>query len=286
MRLSRRICIPTIGGFGNQLFTVAFAVQLSKLGHKVTLFSGVDKSQLKNHPTMFNVTKDLSGQLRGLNVAKGASGVMLRGVSKLLGLAVRMGMPLESLVQDMKNVSDIKINTRAVLIRGYFQNPAVLNDAADEIRQIVFSYGSIELPAISDGIIVHYRRGDYLKHGQSFGILADEYFLKCCQEARARGANNKVEIVSDGDPTALAKQLTREGFEVQIGDSSHLSPPELIKRLSSTNRHLVLSNSSLSWWAGALADGIHVYTPKTWFKSIWTCDMHLGEWHQLDSTWA
>lgn len=286
MNVNRRIYVPTTGGFGNQLFTVAFAVRLSKLGHKTTLFSGVEKSQIKGHPTMFNVTKDLSNQLEGPKVAKGAFGALLRAVAKLLGAMSRLGLPASSLLQDMQGVSDLDINPKALFVRGYFQNPSVLKSAASEIRKIVDSYGSTEKPSLSDGIIIHYRRGDYLQHGHSFGILADDFFVKCCQLARTKGAGSQVEIVSDGDFGELAKRLNEEGFKIQKDDSGHLSPPELLRKLASTSRHLVLSNSSLSWWAGALANGVNVYSPQTWFRNIETCDMHLSEWSQLESSWA
>lgn len=286
MKFNRNVYIPTTGGFGNQLFTVAFAVYLSKLGHKTTLFSGVEKSQLKSHPTMFNVTKELGHQLEGPKVAKGAFGALLRAVAKLLGMMSRLGLPASSLLQDMKGVSDLDFNAKAMFIRGYFQNPSVLNSASSEIRKIVDSYVSMEKPSLNDGIIIHYRRGDYLKHGDSFGILADDFFVKCCQLARTKGAGSQVEIVSDGDFGELAKRLKEEGFKIQSDDSGHLNPPELLRKLSSTSRHLVLSNSSLSWWAGALANGVNVYSPQTWFKNIETCDMHLSEWSQLESSWV
>ena len=95
-------------------------------------------------------------------------------------------------------------------------------------------------------VAVHVRRGDRVTPGRMDGVLAPEYFLQVLQRLRANP--DSVLIFSDSPEWCRNAQVF-SGMRVIEEERAHV-----VLRLMSLADDLVLSPSTLSWWAGWLCD--------------------------------
>jgi hypothetical protein len=149
---------------------------------------------------------------------------------------------------------------------GYFQNikyfPTAesfleeLSRATEEVRVRLNKRN--QLPTMYQG--VHVRRGDYIEHNSTFGMLAVDYFVK--------NTTPEIEnvIVSDDGELDFASYLGNKKLFYKL--DQNLSAWEILSILSFSKR-IVISNSSLSYWAAkiTLFRGNKAVIPQPWFKN-------------------
>ena len=168
---------------------------------------------------------------------------------------------------------------------GYFQSSLYFHDYAEDLR-ILFKppqpllVGSIE-SLVGAGMLLqhtwigaHVRRGDYLK--------AAEYHLVCKAEYYTGARTfieNKTNIKQQTcwfteDPEWVKANLFREGDIIVHGNAS------VDFTSLSYFKHLILSNSSYSWWAAWLNSYYYpneervICCPDKWFGPTVVCDDH------------
>ena len=161
-------------------------------------------------------------------------------------------------------------------LMGYFQSSLYFNDYAADLRKLF--YPKPELPAksalslITAGVIrsvdwigAHVRRGDYLK--------AADYHLTCGPEYYKGSRSVIEEELNQGmrvcwfseDPEWVRENLFSEGDTI-IYDSGAVDFTSL-----GQFKHLILSNSSYSWWAAWLNPYCYdqteriICSPDKWF---------------------
>lgn len=148
-----------------------------------------------------------------------------------------------------------------VKLFGYFQTSRYFNEFANEIRerlQVPKLY--LDLYPIPNYACIgaHVRRGDYLTKSEFHLTCSKQYYIS----AREKIGNFPVFWITD-DPDWVRENLEVLGDKVFSGDTLHD-----FTRLSQF-KHLILSNSSFSWWAAWLnplshADRI-ICCPNKWF---------------------
>jgi|688.fasta_scaffold428324_1 hypothetical protein len=136
-------------------------------------------------------------------------------------------------------------------------------------------------------IVIHIRRGDYLKHKNSIGLLSYEYFFKAIQEARKLNPSAELWVFSD-DEVSCERILGKLPFEFKkrIYPSMSISPEEALK-LMSFGTGIILSNSTYSWWAAYLSESANfVIAPAKWLRNL-DDPKHLipNEWILIESSW-
>jgi hypothetical protein len=163
------------------------------------------------------------------------------------------------------------------ILFGYYQSSKYFADVSGEIRQlfepalivkdlVAARYPHLLTPqAKEQSIVVHIRRGDYLKGAnQAFhACCTPEYYERAIQLVKQKhGGTCKLLIFSDDLPWCRA-QTFWHGTDTDFIDEN---TDYLALYLMSQFRYYVISNSTFSWWATWLGESARVVAaPNRWF---------------------
>jgi Glycosyl transferase family 11 len=172
------------------------------------------------------------------------------------------------------------------VLDGYFQRSKYPLATQDELRKRLKSAVDAE-PAAAVG--VHVRMGDYVDRPfvrNRLGLTAPSFFAEAIALARAEVGPLPVRVFTDSPELLdahLGDALPKDAEIAKAGDA-WTALGEM-----SRCRALVMSNSSLSWWAafvGSVLDGreMHVVMPKPWWATPTSADveLRLPGWHQIE----
>ena len=193
------------------------------------------------------------------------------------------------LIQDIQNRT-----TEVVGLDGYWQSLAFFMNAKEEVIEAFGSlskmgstYRGLEnIVSQQTTIGVHVRRGDYItnvKTNNFHGACSLKYYQSALGIILKNFEASSVFLFSD-DPAWAEKNLG--GPKRLVISSQHgLSVTEELKLLSKCS-HLVLSNSSFSWWSAFLRENSlgpspMVIVPEPWFAGIKLASPRLPHWHPL-----
>ena len=147
---------------------------------------------------------------------------------------------------------------------GFFINADVVRDNENtifdelwnKIRRIELT---LELPDLYQA--VHVRRGDFADYADSYGLISPEFYernidrnlpIVLCTDS----IEDSMDVIASIDP------------EIVLGPSE--SNAWQVLRIMAQAEHVVLSNSTLSWWGGFLAakKGGRVIQPQPFYKEV------------------
>lgn len=274
------------GGLGNQLFILAKAISRAQEHHKpVELVT----SLLKIGSLRTSEVDDYADFLLELGVR-----ISNRDLSKI----EKIGLTIYTLLKESRFS---RINSLSWIVDRYFPNLnfgyyQTLNDVRDVSLEMLTFLRFVESKhnyhREGEYIGLHIRRGDYLsKQHWKHGVLSDAYFIKILNEnfAKEKRATQSLKLFSDSnlslDQINLFSSL---GFSSVNIDSSN-SAWEVLFSLKNS-RAIIMSNSSLSWWASwfAACDGkITVFAPFPWSLGFATqMNIYQSGWQLIASEWA
>jgi len=270
---SDSITVESLGGLGNQLFILAYALRLrEETGLPVTLdishhqLSGARQFEL----LPYLPSADLECQtsvLAGLPIAS-------------LLLRVRLSTRTARFDPRIERESSLAFDPRLLhvkrgaRVRAYVQSWRYLPSDISLLTSIV-SQSDGESQQVASQVVqdskgavaIHVRLGDYKKPQarRSHPLLTQEYYGAALSRIRERFGSLKPVIYSDSPSEALeiVRRLPLGKDAVMAPETK--SPIETLCALSSLDA-LVMSNSSLSWWAawrmGFLSE--RIIAPRTW----------------------
>ncbi len=173
-----------------------------------------------------------------------------------------------------------------IMIKGYFQSPQYfpsfiitfknfLSFPTGIEKYILDKYGNIFTP---DHVVIHARRGDYLKYSEIHRPLTEEYYSAAISTIKA----NKYILISDdpqfwnSDSVSLGNTVERITFNEDEITTLYLM---------SKSHNLIIANSSFSWWGAFLAGpNAQVVAPAKWFgpagPPVWK-DIYMPQWKIL-----
>ena len=231
------LSIGLIGGLGNQLFQIAAAYAFAK-DHTLELSFPESWNTSKARPsvweTYFLESKDtwkLIPKEQFISIRWHTVQEKSFGYSKLL---FPKGFPFYKL-------------------KGYFQSSLYFKHYSDEIRSLlqvsdtllntsllILNEVGIQDP---DGWIgAHVRRGDYICSQEFYRVTDAAYFTRARTRIESQIGLRVVCWITE-DPEWVYKNLYKEGDKVLSGDS--LTDFACV----SLFRHIIMSNSTFSWWA-------------------------------------
>jgi hypothetical protein len=180
---------------------------------------------------------------------------------------------------------------------GYFQSSLYFNDYAEDLR-ILFKppqpllVGSIE-SLVKAGMLMqpmwigaHVRRGDYLKAAEYHLVCTANYYTGARIFIETKTNANQQTCWFSEDPEWVKENLFREG-DLIVNTSGPVDFTSL-----TYFKHLILSNSSYSWWAAWLNSYYYphderlICCPDKWFgKSVKNNDQTVREagWFVMDT---
>lgn len=252
-----QLTIGLMGGLGNQLFQIATAYAYAK-EHSMDLVlpdSWYDKSD--RHPVWDTYFRNSS---HGFNL------ISSNHFRNIHWTDIHEKSFSYAPIYHTPGSSNYRLN-------GYFQSSTYFNNHKDEIRILLqipnnlinaaneaFTRTPIHNP---DGwIAAHVRRGDYL-FASNYHVVTDaEYFKKAREEINKRIGPRTVCWITE-DPEWVYKNVHQQGDVVICGDS--MTDFACLSQF----RHIIMSNSTFSWWATWLnpnnyADRV-ICCPNKWF---------------------
>jgi hypothetical protein len=279
-----RIRMHLKGGLGNQLFILAAGLLYSDIRkvNKVVL----DTSLLKR-----DFQRDLA--LNGLDLPKEvvfSSGALhsLRHKRKVNKILMFLGEKIST--EEDFSTHPASANTRC--LEGYFQSYRIADlvkaPMIGVLNSISISNTILRIP--KDFIAVHLRRGDYLSAATMsvHGIVSSRYVTEGISLIQKSLGNLPVVVFTDSPNIAL-RELDRYDGEILILGPEEVSAPEVIAFMSKA-KGLIISNSTLSWWAAWLATRIPegntpiVVRPAKWFAvGIEPKDLLPEEWLSIEN---
>lgn len=293
------------GGLGNQIFQVAAArktnsekiVFLDLLNNERKSFNGYPEifnlklgSRLELvRPTRYHLilrryflwligSTSKPDSLRFLL----ANSKLIKDISSLI-VWMTTGIRTKVLLENRQLPHNTFVNSKhPYFLIGYFQSYEVSTHLETELDSLVPSKLSARLIAQASflesekAVGMHVRRGDYVGH-PTFGLLSNDYFKNVLLSIG--GIDRPIIIFSDS--TVVVSDFLPEPM-IHLGQvcPDNFSASEVLYLMSKCS-DLILSNSSLSWWAGFIAQtrGSNVVAPSPWFKKeIQSADFHVPNW--------
>ncbi len=176
-------------------------------------------------------------------------------------------------------------------LMGYYQSPKYFQSASKELRAL-FAPGADCLATVRERysdllemrervVVVHARRGDYVKAAAHHGPLEPAYYERAMQCTQQKVRNPLYLLVSD-EPMwwmqvmSEIPQLQQHAFRILM-ETDEVVTFALLQQFSA----FIVANSSYSWWTAWLAEGNPVIAPAAWFgpegPKQWE-DIYMNHW--------
>lgn len=154
---------------------------------------------------------------------------------------------------------------------GYFQALDFVKNSAELMKNHLRQKGFFNVlqknwPLFQEeDVLFHIRRGDYTDSTvqKSHGLLSREYFERADRSLLELGAGGRRFVISD-DEDYIRSIAPRHGWISIRTESSN--PWENLVAMSQAP-HLVISNSTFSWWSGWFGD--QAQTATVWAPDVW-----------------
>jgi len=260
-----------LGGLGNQMFQYAFYKSLTKKSRSVkadlTEFEGYALHNGFELERVFNIHLPSVSRFWVNIYDSGNSKFVYRKLRKLLGLkkAFYSENPIFSFDREILEDKTSK------LYWGYWQNASYFKDILPELlndfqfKEPLTGKNLTTLDTIlhSESVALHVRRGDYLNEPLLGGICDLEYFRNAIAIMNQKVADPRYFVFSNDQDWCKAN-LPLSGATFVDWNQSENSYIDM--QLMSNCKHLIISNSSFSWWAATLNNNPQkvIISPKRW----------------------
>jgi hypothetical protein len=298
--------VVLLGGFGNQLFQLAFALERysdqpfkleTSFGSARLALDG--KLDLQNYRLPSNVSVINVGAGRvtrkllnlALRISIGQANLRVKfGFACAISLLLKIVQRRNSRLVCSSGVGFSELNYRKSnrndLVLGYFQSARFLSQRTIEVlrnmecaQQIAGYEDYREMAHDQKPIVVHVRLGDYeLEKG--IGLLPNSYYIDALEVALKEYPDSPIWVFSNDLPKTKERFLDLQFKDVLFIEDNWNSASATfeVMRLGSA---FVIANSSFSYWAAMLSKDPNplVIAPKPWFQGTLSPNAILpGNW--------
>jgi hypothetical protein len=239
------------GGLGNQLFQFATFYQISYLKNKkLIVYIGFYSQKKKNNTKRnYHIRLIKQNQIKVLNY------------NFFLELIFKILFKINFLINTEPKTVKTKMNIG--LLDGYFQDFNFFDSNKEIKEKIRTAFSSSNL--IKKTIGIHIRRGDYLlaenkKYFKSCGI---KYYQDSINFISSQININEFEILIFSDDIKWCKKNLDFNQKIKFIKNDEITDFKLMSRCE----HLIISNSTFSWWAAYINNSSNriVCAPKNWY---------------------
>jgi len=278
------VIVKLMGGLGNQLFQYAAARRIA-LKHDTEV--AFDMSWFQNTPPQdthrefelnhFNISARIASPIEIAEIGGSCDSFLLKA---LLRLGTITGLCRyhqyrfdERELGYQTDLSDLNDN---VYLHGYWQSELYFKDIEDTIRND-FSFKSapfgsnlslIKRLVSKESVAIHFRRGDYDSNPLAagyHGYPGHSYYYNAMKIISDMCMRPRFYVFSD-DPEWVKREIV---FPIDVEYVTHNLSKDSYEdlRLMTNCKHVILANSSFSWWGGWLGSNPDriVIAPKRWF---------------------
>ena len=274
------------GGIGNQLFQFAYA---RKLALELGGFVSLDLRTLPSRGQQAGSSiTDLDIEFLGAISSKSRVKSYIRKPFVLRSFRQQSTPFSDFLLRVDKN--PLSSARRRIRVANYFQDksavefysgakPISLREPKDLVQR---EYATVGSPGV---VTVHHRLGDTLSLRESRGQLGEKFFQDSIELLRNElGDIRELYVYSD------TPELSKELLERWLPDirktwaPDGLSAAHVLTALARA-KHLILSNSTMSWWAAAAGEHENIITPSKWDR-LGNDSLILDNWIKIYPDWA
>ena len=265
------------GGLGNQMFQAAMALHLEeRFGQSVAMIDLTARARVERE-----------WQLGIFDIPAPSDGPILRQV-RLTEFKVRHGAERlggRDRFRLYREDADYWQKATPRFAFGYFQGMRYMRPIIERARQR-FCFPELPEhralpPTDRVRIGLHVRRGDYLTDRVAHDyhhVCTPEWYIRAIAEARRQLGPIELVLVSDDVPGAIEDlNLRPDDYTTLPADADDADWMDLAQM--STLPHMILSNSSFSWWAAQLrvTPGKVVIAPARWYPRLGTRDLGIND---------
>lgn len=278
------VIVKLMGGLGNQLFQYAAARYLAlKHGTHVAF----DMSWFYNIPPQdtprkfelhnFNICARIASPIEIAEIGGIYNSFLQKTVVQLRTITGLHKYCFNRYVErEFRYHPELHLLGDNVYLDGYWQSELYFKDVEDAIRSDL-SFKSdpdgnnrslIYRFASEESVAIHFRRGDYESNPSTaafHGYPGDSYYNDAIIKIAGMCLQPRFYVFSD-DPEWVKREFV---FPVEVEYVTHNLFKDSYEdlRLMSSCKHIVLANSSFSWWGGWLGNNTDriVIAPKRWF---------------------
>jgi hypothetical protein len=247
-------------GFGNQLWVYAYIKSVSKRKNLDFGFIGHDEFKGSGFMNLDlgNLIKWPKSKLPNQRIPTGFT----RYEAERKSLHPEFNWELNGFQQEFYDLRD------GTFVDGCFQAEQYLSDFKEDFTKTMKVVGEE-----FDGCLIHFRAGDYVKIKDVF--LPPTYYYDAIERMKSQVPGVKFKIVTDGPK--IAAQLF-PGIPIESSGSVRVLANRWYFQQKKSSigvdfgriqnaRHLILSNSSFSWWGAWTNSRVeNVIAPKYWTK--------------------
>lgn len=307
----RTVVVRLMGGLGNQLFQYACGRTVAESIGASLQVDLAGFSRERSRP-IAGVASGAPETPRGYDLprlglspatidGRSASGATIadgllaaRGLWRLLRTLGRTRLRVGSTLgcfdrMDGRPPAAVPASVRCVVLRGYWQSRACFAPIEPALRRELLAWRDSDGgAALADDVVaIHVRRGDYRAPGTArmHPPLPREYYLAAL-DAIARQRSLRAAVIVSDEPARAVEELDLPlPIEAVNEANACLATIEADVRRMSRAGALIIANSSLSWWAGWLAEarGGIVVAPDPWFGPAGRAFAHPAppEWERI-----
>ncbi|GAM56912.1 alpha-1,2-fucosyltransferase [Vibrio ishigakensis] len=283
------IVVKVMGGLGNQLFQIAYAIALAKERNNCPIYldtSAFETYKIRpfsashlNLPDNIEIlqTDTISSRRNYFYTCTQVLYRILQRIIKELGFKYQYGRIPLKLLKPLGLIYNFdtycyKVNTTGddLCLYGYFQNEEYFQSVKEEVIEsfsVLTTPTEIEqnyIDRINSGtaIAVSMRLGDDYKESGDFVIPGNSYYIESLKELSTRYPNASIFIFSDDIIRARKVFKNHRDLTFIEGCKDYQS-----LRLLALCDHYIIANSSFSWWGAYLSknENKKVIAPKEWF---------------------
>lgn len=294
------IVIRLEGGLGNQLFQYGYGLALQERHGGRLLY---DRRLVRRDPSKALALSQVTGldpvgpveELISFGL-RAYAGVCIRIVRALKGrtdAAARLLAQLGVHHQFHERYLELGDNGRTpfIYVTGNFMSEKYFESAVHRVRasvqpELALGHSVQQLAAkirSTNSVALHVRRGDYLsdRWREKLHVCTDTYYEKAVALIKEKVQGPAFYVFSNtAEDTSWVREnykfLPRETTFVEQGpsDVEHFA-------LMASCRHMIMANSTFSWWAAYLSEGSNkvVVAPSLWNRNAWDMsDLYLPGW--------
>lgn len=298
------ILVQPHGGIGNQLFMYFGGLYLAKkLGMKLCVNLPLDHKSFENHNgTIADFNLDARIEYGHRLVGQRALDKFYSGLIESPHAPMNIKKILGKNIQHYRGVgsgfsSSLDLLSSPRIVSGYFQtwrywsalpaaNQNIWEVNSEKSRE--FSMYEEEIKS-QESLVVHIRRGDYLKKSKDFGVLAPSYYKNAINYFIGLGVKPKVFFFSDDPDFVKSNICPLVPDSWTLVDPNKRIPPTQTLKLMSFGDYFITGNSTFSWWAAVLSrrEPSNVVAPTKWFQNLHEpVDLRPNGWVGKESEWT
>jgi hypothetical protein len=285
------------GGLGNQLFQYAAGWLVSKQNSE-ELFVDVTRV-LESHDRVGLLGFELEGTfIRDKSLGRRARLALFRHSKyyrdvKCMDVgSMRENLQLFHEEEDAIKPSRVLESPRESL-KGWFQSEVIAKKFISQRGlplKLKFSANFkfrkiIERIEQTNSILIHVRRGDYLKN-PFWGVLSEEYYLAALKHF-SQSRDLTIFLISDDEMFArdFGKKLANLYDVTVIPNESGITAAEFLSIMSNCKKYII-GNSTYSWWSAVLARSHDVVAPANFYRGFDSnIERYPPEWILEPSIW-